>query len=126
MGFLARIFEIRSDLKWAGRDSEFLAGDDLPINLTDSGANITEKNSIQITTVYKCVDLISKTLATSPLNMFEATSSGKEIARDHHLQRVIHTQPNPLMTAVEYRKALWGHYLLWGESLFPNNKKCVR
>lgn len=116
MGFLNGIFEKRTD-EWAGHDKEFLAGDELPSNYTTAGQKITCENSLQITTVYKCVNKISKTLASLPYNVYQyLPGGGKEKAPDHHLQPVIHTRANRLMTAMEFKRAMKGSYLLWGNA----------
>lgn len=116
MGFLRGIYEKRAD-EWAGYDKEFLAGDDLPGNITIAGQKITCENSLQITTVYKCVNKISKTLASLPYNVYQhLPGGGKEKAPDHHLQNVLHTRANRLMTAMDFRRAMQGSYLLWGNA----------
>lgn len=116
MGFLRGIYEKRTD-EWAGHNAEFLAGDELPSGHTRAGQKITCENSLQITTVYKCVNKISKTLASLPYNVYQyLPGGGKEKAPDHHLQSVIHTRANRLMTAMDFRRAMQGSYLLWGNA----------
>jgi len=117
MGLLARIYEKRSEDEWAGHNKEFLAGDDPPGEYSTAGQKITQENSLQITTVFKCVDKISKTLSTLPLNIYKyLPNGGKEKTPDHHLQYILHVRANPQMTATEFRKTLKGHYLLWGNA----------
>lgn len=112
MGILARISEKRADKQ--SYIQAFLAGDDWPGSMTSSGVYVSEESSLQISTVYKCVDLISKSLATVPLHIYKRTENGKEPAPFHKVQWLMNMRPNNYMTAIEYRKLLWAHYLLWG------------
>ena len=51
--------------------------------------------SIQLSTVYACVRVIAETVASLPLNVFEATDKGGVKALEHPLQRLLHDEPNP-------------------------------
>ena len=57
-----------------------------------------------------------KTIASLPLNVFEATDKGGVKALEHPLQRLLHDEPNPEMTSFIWRETMLSHLLLWGNS----------
>ena len=66
--------------------------------------------------VYACVRVIAETVASLPLNVFEATDKGGVKALEHPLQRLLHDEPNPEMTSFIWRETMLSHLLLWGNS----------
>jgi HK97 family phage portal protein len=55
----------------------------------------------------RCVSLRSELLASVPLFLFKRTSDGgRERAEDNALYSVLHDEPNPLMTAFEFRELM--------------------
>lgn len=81
---------------------------------SDTGATVTSKTVMQVDAVWSCVRLISETIATLPLSMFERTTSGKRVASQHSLHFVIHDQPNPDSTASVFWEAMVASMLLRG------------
>ena len=57
-----------------------------------------------------------ETIASLPLNVFEATDKGGVKALEHPLQRLLHDEPNPEMTSFIWRETMLSHLLLWGNS----------
>jgi HK97 family phage portal protein len=92
------------------RDKELYAG---PMD-NDAGASVTAKSVMQLDAAWSCVRLISETIATLPLSMFERTSGGKRIAPQHALHFVIHDQPNVDSTASVFWEAMVASMLLRG------------
>ena len=69
--------------------------------------NVGPNEALQISTVWACVDLITKTLASMPMQIFVIKNGKREISRDSSLWRLMHDSPNSLMTPVEcYRSIL--------------------
>ncbi len=109
-----------SVLKWLG----------VPISLTDgtfwnafygsesySGKAVTVSSSLQLSTVWACVNLLSRTSSTLPLNIYHRLDDGgRAVARDHVLYRLLHSQPNADMTAAVFRQVILAHLLLWGNA----------
>lgn len=93
------------------RDAELYAGG-LPDSAT--GEIVTVKTAMQLDAVWSCVRLISETIATLPLSMYERTSNGKQIANQHPLHFVIHDQPNIDSTASVFWEAMIASMLLGG------------
>lgn len=92
------------------RDPELYAG---PME-NDAGATVTAKTVMQLDAAWSCVRLISETIATLPLSMFERTTSGKRLAPQHALHFVIHDQPNVDSTASVFWEAMVAAMLLRG------------
>ena len=81
-----------------------------------SGKSVTPSSAIQVSAVYACVRVIAETIASLPLNVFEATDKGGVKALEHPLQRLLHDEPNPEMTSFIWRETMLSHLLLWGNS----------
>lgn len=92
----------------------------------EAGVDVTPKTVMQVDAVWSCVRLISETIATLPLSMYERTPSGKRYAPQHPLHFVIHSQPNADSTASVFWEALIASMLLRGsgraEKLYVGTK----
>jgi HK97 family phage portal protein len=109
-----------SVLKWLG----------VPISLTDgsfwqsfygtdsyAGKAVTVNSALQLSTVWACVNLLSRTVSTLPLNVYRRLEDGgREVAREHALYGLLHNQPNADMTAAVFRLVILAHLLLWGNA----------
>ena len=80
-----------------------------------SGKAVNANTAIQLSTVYVCVRVISETVASLPLGVYEATDAGNRKATDHPLYRLLHDEPNTEMTSFILREVMLGHLLLWGK-----------
>lgn len=93
---------------------------------SETGVAVTPKAAMQVDAVWSCVRLISETIATLPLSMYERTTAGKRVASQHPLQFVIHDQPNVDSTASIFWEAMVASMLLRGagraEKLFAGPK----
>ncbi|AVS91403.1 phage portal protein [Paracidovorax avenae] len=81
---------------------------------SETGVDVTPKAVMQVDAVWSCVRLISETIATLPLSMYERTPSGKRLASQHPLHFVIHDQPNADSTASVFWEAIVASMLLRG------------
>ena len=81
-----------------------------------SGKSVTVQSAIQLSTVYACVRVISETVASLPLGVYEAKAEGNEKAQDHPLYRLLHDEPNSEMTSFVFREVMLAHLLLYGNS----------
>ena len=81
-----------------------------------SGKSVTAQSAIQLSTVYACVRVISETIASLPLGVFEATDTGNRKAMEHPLYRLLHDEPNSEMTSFVLREVMLTHLLLYGNS----------
>src|SRR5215213_2557632 len=84
-------------------------------DISDAGERVSVDGSLQIGTVWACVRLISRTIATLPLVVYkEGTGGHGKPDSKHPLYDLLHYQPNLEMTAVEFWEAVIGNLLLWG------------
>lgn len=81
---------------------------------SDSGLTVTPGAMLQLSAVWSCTRLISETIATLPLNVYERTSAGKRVAKQHPLQFILHDQPNQDSTAAVHWEATVAAMLLRG------------
>ena len=79
-----------------------------------SGVDVTPKAVMQLDAAWSCVRLISETIATLPLSMYERTARGKRLASQHAMHFVIHDQPNVDSTASVFWEAMVASMLLRG------------
>lgn len=93
---------------------DFLSGEDLNhVFDTTSGLTINEIQSMQVSTVFSCVDLISKTVAMLPLITYKRIDEGKKRATEHHLYKILHNKPNELMSSYQFRYIMQCYLLLY-------------
>ena len=81
-----------------------------------AGKSVTAQTAIQLSTVYACVRVISETVASLPLGVYEATDDGNLKAGDHPLYHLLHDEPNAEMTSFVFREVMLAHLLLYGNS----------
>lgn len=83
-----------------------------------SGKAVTPDTALQLATVWACVRLISETIATLPLQVYQknAVDDGRTVARNHALYTILHDSPNANMTAVEFWEAVVAQLCLWGNA----------
>ena len=71
-----------------------------------AGKSVTAQTAIQLSTVYACVRVISETVASLPLGVYEATDDGNLKAGDHPLYHLLHDEPNAEMTSFVFREVM--------------------
>ena len=84
--------------------------------MSGSGKPVNAQTAIQLSTVYACVRVISETVASLPLGVYEATDDGSQKATDHSLYFLLHDEPNSEMTSFVLREVMLAHLLLYGNS----------
>lgn len=114
MGFITSIVNKRSSLplndaqQW--RDAGLLG-------TSPTGVNVTPDSALKYTAVYVCVRIISETLASLPLVVYEKMKPrGRQRATGHYLYPLLHDQPNELMTSMQWRETCQAHILTWGNA----------
>jgi HK97 family phage portal protein len=86
-------------------------------NRTASGVRVTPETALQCSAFLACVRVISETVASLPLFVYERLEDGgKQKASGLPLYRLLHTQPNPWQTAMEWREQMTALYLMYGNS----------
>ena len=77
-----------------------------------AGRCVSPMEALKVAAVYRCVDLLSKTMASLPMHMMRATEQGAVKATEHRLYRMVGTLPNPYTTAYEFWQCLVANLLL--------------
>jgi len=84
---------------------------------TATGVHVTPENALQVTAVLACVRVLAESVASLPLVVYQRLpGGGKRRATDHYLYPLLHNQPNPEMTSLEFRETKMGHLLTWGNA----------
>lgn len=81
---------------------------------TTAGVHVSEGTALRLGAVWACVRVISEDVASLPLFVYERLERGRRRALEHPLNRLLHDQPNPEMTALQLRETLTAHALTWG------------
>ncbi len=83
---------------------------------TVTGVSVTPESAMAYTAVLACVRVLSESVATLPLILYERLDRGKRRATDHWLYSLLHDAPNPAMTRFEWMTTAVGHLAAWGNS----------
>ncbi len=83
---------------------------------TSSGVPLSNESAMSIATVFACIRNISEDVAKIPLKIYRKSEKGKELKPDHPLLTLLNYQPNPEMTAMDFRQTLTAHCLGWGNA----------
>lgn len=82
-----------------------------------SGKPVTIDTALGLSAFWACVRLISESIASLPLGVYEMDAKGNKIpARESELYKILHDAPNADMTAIEYIQSLVASLLIWGNS----------
>lgn len=82
-----------------------------------SGQNVSVDKSLRLSAVWACVGLISDTVSTLPLNLYERLpDGGRRVASDNQLQDVLHSSPNYNNTPFEFWQIELAAMLLRGNA----------
>lgn len=84
---------------------------------TAAGIIVNEQSALSSTAVWRAVSLVSQTIGALPLHMYEREGERtKSKATKHQLYRVLHDEPNPEQSAMEFREMMQAHALTWGRA----------
>lgn len=83
--------------------------------MSDSGACVTPRTALSLAAVWACTRLLSQTIATLPLGLFERVpGESPRPADDLPIARLLSIRPNADMTAVVFWESIIGQALLLG------------
>jgi HK97 family phage portal protein len=83
---------------------------------SSSGISVTPQSALGVSTVLACVNVISKAIATLPIEVYEKSNEGKKKATGHPLYELLHLNPNDDMTTCEFLMAMQGNLTLRGNA----------
>jgi len=75
---------------------------------------VTPDTALTLTAVWAAVKVLSESVASLPLHVYERLERGKRRAVEHPLHRILHDEPNEDMTSFDLISTLMMHVLLWG------------
>ncbi|WP_254891653.1 phage portal protein, partial [Cronobacter sakazakii] len=77
----------------------------------------TDERTLQISTVWACIRLISTVTASLPLDIYK-TKDGQRSKADpkHPLAQLLRFRPNNFMTALEFREAMTMQLCAYGNA----------
>jgi HK97 family phage portal protein len=82
-----------------------------------SGVKVDAETALRSTVVLACIRVLSTSVAGLPLHLHRRLAGGgKEVAREHPLYRLLHSQPNSWQTSFEWREQLMLHLLSHSEA----------
>jgi len=85
--------------------------------LASSGVKVTPITALGVSTVYACVNVISKAISSLPLCIYEHSENGDKVkAYNHHLYNVLTLNPAKNMTTSEVMGAIVSNLILRGNS----------
>jgi len=86
------------------------------LNLLGRSRTTTPESMLACSTFVSCVQVLAKTFAALPLNVYEksADSAVRTKATDHPLYRMLHDSPAPWLTSFEFREMLMFHLFMRG------------
>ncbi len=90
---------------------------------SSSGKVVTPDTAMQLSVAWSCVRLLSETIGTLPLALFErGAGDDRSVARDHALYEVLHDSPNADQTAAEFWEGMTACLCLAGNGYARKDK----
>jgi len=83
---------------------------------TDAGISVSNERAMQVSAVWACVQYITNSVASLPINFYEKTDDGRELIDDGPLNALFHISPNALMKPRDFRKAMTLQLCLWSNA----------
>jgi HK97 family phage portal protein len=81
---------------------------------TKAGTNVSEETALALSAVYGCVNVISGTIASLPINVIKTETDGSKNKYQHPVHTLLHNEPNEYLTAFTFWQTILAHRLLWG------------
>lgn len=84
---------------------------------TKSGPEINADSAMTSSAVFGCNRVISETIASLPVGVFQRTDTGREPAADHPLNEILKNRANEFQTAYEFQEQMASNVNLRGNSI---------
>lgn len=81
-------------------------------SISTAGVSVDWKKALEVTTMLACCRVVADGVAQVPFRLYQETSSGRQVAREHPLNRLLFRRPNPWQTSYEFRETLIFHLML--------------
>ncbi len=76
------------------------------LDLFSSRGSVSVGNAQKIADVFACINLKANAMAIMPLKLYIVTDNGKKEHKEHTLYRLLRKEPNPILTAFEWKKMI--------------------
>lgn len=80
-----------------------------------AGPPVTEETAMRHTAVFRCVSLLAGLVASLPLDVYERTETGRRMAMERREFRLLHDQPDELVSSFIWREMVMVDLLLGGD-----------
>lgn len=81
-----------------------------------SGVRVSDSIALGLSAYYCGINMISGTVASLPLNAYKTDGRKREVWAQHPAHYLLHTEPNPEMTAMSFRQSLVFHAIHRGNA----------
>jgi len=89
----------------------------LGYNKSASGEKVSHAAALSLSPYYCGVRMISETVGSLPLNVYKRRPvRGQDVYREHPVHSLLHSEPNPEMTAMSFRQTLCAHAIGYGNA----------
>lgn len=82
----------------------------------DTTSGVSKRQSLKISTVYTCLNILGETFGSLPFDVKEDTSEGRVTRKDHPVYKLIHSRPNPYTNAFDFWSTIQKIRKGWGNA----------
>lgn len=107
---------IRGVKDWLRRWLEVPAFD-MPSSTRSAGQSVCQDNILKLSAAWSCVNLISNSISTLPIHIYEKKGDKRVRADDHSLAKIIKIQPHSEILAATFWQSAVANLLLNGNSV---------
>ena len=84
--------------------------------LSKTGVEVGEDDAIRVMAVYACIRVIASEIAASPIHFIRTMADGSKERVNSELSSLLRYEPNPEMTASDFKKTMTLNLELWGNA----------
>lgn len=85
-------------------------------NSSKTGVQVSEDNALTFSAVYAAVRIISETIASIPLNVYQADGETRTKAVGHPIQKLLAEAPNSVSSTFTFRESMAANLVLHGNA----------
>lgn len=113
MGFIQRLLQPnKKENRDVGVSQRLMSS----LSNSASGAVVTTSTALSVAAVWACVRVLSESVAQLPIILYRRDGNFKERATEHPLYSLLHTAPNPEMTAYHWKQTMMVHLATHGNA----------
>lgn len=83
---------------------------------SSSGVRVSESTAMGLSAYYCGINMIAGTVASLPLNVYKTNGRQRDVWMQHPAHYLLHTEPNPEMTAMSMRQSMILHAISHGNA----------